>query len=205
MYCYYKCSVALPHGAVGWSAVCDFGISWSYSLVDQEMIHLYHSQSLWTQNIKGLQYILYLPCSLPPTYRSTGIYLLAFSGSQGNEVFLESKYRRKYQDESRKVSMVSVSLVASPPHLAKYKIFIPLCTSGVFLLVCNNKLGMVHFIYWGGTIKNFPMIFVHLSLNFSVLKLANSVDPDEMPHYAAFHLGLHCVPRAHLRVTSIHF
>ena len=23
MYCYSKCSVALPHGAVGWSAVCD--------------------------------------------------------------------------------------------------------------------------------------------------------------------------------------
>ena len=27
MYCYYKCSMALPHGAVGWSAVCDCGIS----------------------------------------------------------------------------------------------------------------------------------------------------------------------------------
>ena len=28
MLCYYKCSaVALPHGAVGWSAVCDCGIS----------------------------------------------------------------------------------------------------------------------------------------------------------------------------------
>ena len=24
---FYKCSVALPHGAVGWSAVCDCGIS----------------------------------------------------------------------------------------------------------------------------------------------------------------------------------
>ena len=23
--------VALPHGAVGWSVVCDCGISWSYS------------------------------------------------------------------------------------------------------------------------------------------------------------------------------
>ena len=28
--CYYKCSVALPHGAVGWSAVC--GISLIFSL-----------------------------------------------------------------------------------------------------------------------------------------------------------------------------
>ena len=28
MYCYYNYSVALPHGAVGWSAVvCDCGIS----------------------------------------------------------------------------------------------------------------------------------------------------------------------------------
>ena len=25
--CYCKCSVALPHGTVGWSAVCDCGIS----------------------------------------------------------------------------------------------------------------------------------------------------------------------------------
>ena len=27
MYCYCKCSVALPRGAVGWSVVCDCGIS----------------------------------------------------------------------------------------------------------------------------------------------------------------------------------
>ena len=25
--------------------------------------------------------------------------------------------------------------------------------------------------------------------------LANSVGPDEMPHYAAFHLGLDCLPK----------
>ena len=28
-----------------------------------------------------------------------------------------------------------------------------------------------------------------------VLVVANSADPDEMPHYAAFHLGLHCLPK----------
>ena len=27
MYCYHKCSVALPHCAMGWSAVCDCGVS----------------------------------------------------------------------------------------------------------------------------------------------------------------------------------
>ena len=27
MYCYHKCTVALAHSAVGWSVVCDCGIS----------------------------------------------------------------------------------------------------------------------------------------------------------------------------------
>ena len=35
---------------------------------------------------------------------------------------------------------------------------------------------------------------VHLSLKV-VLNLANSVDPDEMQHNAAFHQGLHCLPK----------
>ena len=29
---------------------------------------------------------------------------------------------------------------------------------------------------------------------YAALKLANSADSDEMQHYAAFHLGLHCLP-----------
>ena len=33
MSCYCKYPVALPHGAVGWSAVCDCGITLSYSLI----------------------------------------------------------------------------------------------------------------------------------------------------------------------------
>ena len=33
-----------------------------------------------------------------------------------------------------------------------------------------------------------------LALKF-FLVLANSVDPDEMPHYAAFHLGLYCLTK----------
>ena len=34
------------------------------------------------------------------------------------------------------------------------------------------------------------MHFRHEDLYF----FANSADPDEMPHYVAFHLGLHCLP-----------
>ena len=37
----------------------------------------------------------------------------------------------------------------------------------------------------------------------SFFDLANSVDPDEMLHDAAFHPGLHCLQKMHLRVTII--
>ena len=34
-----------------------------------------------------------------------------------------------------------------------------------------------------------------LTLGILVSTLANSEDPDEMPHYVAFHVGLHCLQR----------
>ena len=40
---------------------------------------------------------------------------------------------------------------------------------------------------------NYYMYFFH-SVRI-VFVLANSVDLDEMPHYAVFHLGLHCLPK----------
>ena len=41
---------------------------------------------------------------------------------------------------------------------------------------------------------NFLNYDVFLSLKI-VLILANSADPDEMQQYAAFHLGLYCLPK----------
>ena len=42
---------------------------------------------------------------------------------------------------------------------------------------------------------------LQMKLDLFLLKisfvLANRVDPDEMPHYGAFHLGLHCLPKYH--------
>ena len=32
-------------------------------------------------------------------------------------------------------------------------------------------------------------------LSEDLFTLTNSVDPDEMPHYVAFHLGLHCLQK----------
>ena len=36
-------------------------------------------------------------------------------------------------------------------------------------------------------------------LNKIIFALANSVDPDEMSHYVAFHLGLHYLPKYIIR------
>ena len=48
-------------------------------------------------------------------------------------------------------------------------------------------------VYFKGTqVRFFFHTMINLSLNV-VLILANSADPDEMQHHAAFHLGLHCV------------
>ena len=51
---------------------------------------------------------------------------------------------------------------------------------------------------WDGPLSyrgyNFQIKIVFLSLKI-VFVFANGVDPDEMPHYAAFHLGLHCLPK----------
>ena len=35
------------------------------------------------------------------------------------------------------------------------------------------------------------IVFISMKMDFV---LANSVDPDEMLHYTAFHQGLHCLP-----------
>ena len=43
------------------------------------------------------------------------------------------------------------------------------------------------------------IIFLSLKIDFA---LANSVNPDEMPHYAAFNLGFHCLPKYPFRVSG---
>ena len=53
-------------------------------------------------------------------------------------------------------------------------------------------------MYFKGSGQNFLNYDVFLSLK-TVLNLANSADPDEMQHNAAFHLGLHCLPKYLLR------
>ena len=68
------------------------------------------------------------------------------------------------------------------------------CTNGSFFLVRYIKLGIVHCAYGGVTGYNFQIKSVFLTLNI-IFALANSADPDEMSHYAAFRLGLHYLPK----------
>ena len=54
---------------------------------------------------------------------------------------------------------------------------------------------MVRYIYIEGSqviISPKNITFLSLKIDFV---LANSADPDEMLHYAVFHLGLHCLPK----------
>ena len=53
---------------------------------------------------------------------------------------------------------------------------------------------MNHCIYGGVTGYIFFLNIVFLSLKFDFV-LANSADPDEKPHYAAFDLDFHCLPK----------
>ena len=58
-----------------------------------------------------------------------------------------------------------------------------------------NKLGLVHCTYL--RVSGYYIIFEKYFLLSKELffTFTNSVDPDEMPHYGAFHLGLHCLKK----------
>ena len=49
-------------------------------------------------------------------------------------------------------------------------------------------------VYFKGSLVEFSKLWLFLSLEV-VLILAKSADSGEIKHYAAFHLGLHCLPK----------
>ena len=54
-------------------------------------------------------------CSEPPKYWLIGIQIFCFSFEENSVSFWESRYRKKYQDESTNVSIVSTSGVQPSP------------------------------------------------------------------------------------------
>ena len=55
------------------------------------------------------------------------------------------------------------------------------------------SMGFSILYFKGLHVKNFE--FQYISVPEDIFTLANSADLDEMLHYAAFHLGLHCLPK----------
>ena len=68
--------------------------------------------------------------------------------------------------------------------------FNPLYTNGFLLLVCYDKPGIVRCTYLGPGCQVLIKNIVFCSLKISST-LINSVDADEIQHYASFHLSLH--------------
>ena len=52
-----------------------------------------------------------------------------------------------------------------------------------------------HSIIFRGVGYNFQKILYFFLLSEGLFNLNKSVDPDEMQHYATFHLGLHCLQK----------
>ena len=62
--------------------------------------------------------------------------------------------------------------------------------------IVTTSMGL-RIVYFKGSPVEFSKLCVSVTEGcFNLfLKLANSADPDEMQHYAAFHLGLRCLPK----------
>ena len=70
----------------------------------------------------------------------------------------------------------------------------PFQTNGIFHKPENNEVRLVQCINWGvtGYDSRTNIVFPSQKMDFA---LAEVEDPDEMPHHAAFHLGLYHLPK----------
>ena len=64
-----------------------------------------------------------------------------------------------------------------------------------------NRFGIVHSTYLGKSGNNFQKNIVLFCLKI-FFNFTNSVDPDDMQHYSAFHLGLNCLQKYSFRDFS---
>ena len=76
--------------------------------------------------------------------------------------------------------------------------YLTLCVSVEFPIMFDTVKPGWSIVYIEGSQVIIPkkIIFLSLKIDFA---LANSVNPDKMPHYAAFCQGLHCLPKCPFR------
>ena len=87
-------------------------------------------------------------------------------------------------------------------HLSRYPCISPLYSDGFFNLTWYNKFGMVYCTYLGVSVYNLKKNIVLFCLKIFFFTFTNSVDPNEMQHDAAFHLGLHCSQKYPFEVSA---
>ena len=71
-----------------------------------------------------------------------------------------------------------------------------------YSVITSDVIKSFDCIYCKVTGYSFKKDIVFLSLMTKFVSV-NSADPDEMPHYAAYHLGLHCLPKYLLGASSL--
>ena len=75
-----------------------------------------------------------------------------------------------------------------------------LYSDGFPIHIDTTSMGLPILYFKGPQVEVSYDVFLSLKV---VLILANSADPDEMQHYAAFLLGLHCLLGTHYGVSGL--
>ena len=65
----------------------------------------------------------------------------------------------------------------------------------ICMFPCLTLHALMDSSFWVDEINlEWSIVYIKGLLSLNIV-LANSADPDEMQHYGAFHLGLHCLPK----------
>ena len=84
-----------------------------------------------------------------------------------------------------------------------FEVLITLCILLDFAIHIERISQELSILYFKRSRVEFSQYMYDVFLTLIVLILANSADPDEMQHNAAFHQGLHCLPKYRLGVSTI--
>ena len=126
------------------------------------------------------------------SYQMTAVYLLVIF--LDNFLTGEKRVQRNKKLKCLAMSCLSLDLCDDSKKQHWSLAFTLFKANRIFHKDTCNKVRMVYFIYWGVTSHSLKKNIIFLPLKMEFI-LANRADLDKMPHYAAFHLGFHCLPR----------
>ena len=174
----YKCGfIALMENSVDPDQLASYRASWSgYTLLSKVGIYIFDKCMSSKRLLVQIWYIiqLFLPvCSIDKTIT------LRCCGRP------DARGRNSYKIVTHKYVYKNTCSRQCCSHF--FSIY-PFHTNGIFLKATYNEVRMIHCIHWGVTGYNFQNKTISSKINFI---LADSANHDEVPDYAAIHLGLH--------------